>query len=70
MYRVPRQGKPARHIRIVRLIQPRSRQPKVRYVLVTKSGKRKQPKGAVLPVSWLVWRDGAWHMPPGFELLA
>jgi hypothetical protein len=68
IYRVPRNGKPAHHVKIVRVTK--GQQPKARYILVTRSGKRKTPKSAHPIVAWLQWSDGSWQMPLGWERLA
>lgn len=71
VYRLPRQGKPARHVRIVRILDNDIQQPKARYLLVTKSNKPKERRHPEerLALCWLQFRDGSWRMPARFELV-
>jgi hypothetical protein len=70
-YRVAREGKPARHVRIVRILDRDIQQPKARYILVTRSGKLKERRHPEenLNLCWLSFRDGSWRMPEAFELV-
>ena len=67
VYRVPRRGKPARHVKVAGVQRTEPRQPKASYYLVTRSGRRVEPKGAMLYQRWLEWRDGAWRFPSSWE---
>ena len=85
VYRVPRRGKQAVFVRILRVTK--GQQPKAFYFRVTKSGKRVGPKRIVASVSlvdnselkktfvantvphWLTWRDGAWRLPESWTLV-
>ncbi len=58
-YKVPRAGKPAAFVKLVRV--RKGDQPKVTYERVTRSG-GKRP-GESVNVRWLTFRDGAWRLP-------
>ena len=63
-YKVPRAGKPARHVRVLRVRGKNSRQPTAVYVEVTRSGRKKVR--AIEAVRWLQWNGKQWDMGPGF----
>jgi hypothetical protein len=69
-FRIPRAGKPARHVRIVRILGRKGHQPKAKYIQVTRSGKRKTKKGEEI-TAWLTWVDGQWTIPwSGAEIVS
>lgn len=70
VYRVPREGKPAHHVKVLRVAGKKTHQPKIHYVLVTKSGKRK-PLGSGLThlVTWMTWDGKAWSPPGVWQLV-
>jgi hypothetical protein len=63
-FRVPRAGKPARHVRIVRVQRAANQSPCAYYIQITRSGNRK-PGDPIRHV--LTFRDGAWRMSSFFE---
>ena len=65
-FRVPRAGKPARHVRIVRVQRAANQSPCAYYVEVTRTGRRKSGD-TIRHV--LTWRDGAWRMSNFFEVV-
>lgn len=71
-YRVRRAGKPAAHVRVVKVVGREGPQPKIWYRPVTKSGGPK-PIGLGKKVkhltSWMARRDGQWCPPPEWELV-
>jgi hypothetical protein len=70
MYRVPRSGKQARHVRVVSVRGKSGHMPKAHLVEVTRSGNDKpQDHGLVHFVSFLMFRDGAWRLSASYELL-
>ena len=70
IYRVPRLGKPAHHVRVVRVVRINSDQPKVHYRPVTKSGKKKPiAYGLTHLTSWLHWDGSMWVPPSVWQLM-
>jgi hypothetical protein len=63
-FELPRPGKPARHVRIVRILGRTGHQPKAKYVLITRIGKRKTKRGMEI-TTWLTWDAdlGQWRVP-------
>ena len=70
-YKVHRPGKPAHHVRVTRIIGKTSHQPKIRYRLVTRSGKKKAlGYGLDYLTCWLQWTGTTWSPPSTWELQA
>jgi hypothetical protein len=67
VYRVPRRGKPARHVRLTRVRGLKGPQPKAAYIEVTRSGRK---KGKITNLTWLQWdaTRKKWSVPPHWVL--
>ena len=65
VYKVPRRGKPARHVRLTRVRGLRGKQPKATYIQVTKSGRKKSP---TVNTTWLTWAGEKWSLPANWVL--
>ena len=63
VYRVPRIGKQAAFVRILRVTK--GQQPKVAYRRVTRTGGKRY--GELVTRRWLSFMDGAWRLPAGWE---
>jgi hypothetical protein len=64
-YRVPRRGKQAAYVRITRVTK--GQQPKVSYRRVTRSGRKRS--GEMVLRRWLSFFEGAWRLPPDWEVI-
>lgn len=67
LYRCRRPGAPARYIRVERVSRASGRTPTATVVELTRTGRPK--RGGVRALSALTWRDEAWRLRAGYELV-